>query len=196
MLTGILAGMKAHELLARAFHQDPFICWAEPDAGRRPRTMSTVYAGMLRYAARCGGHLHEPGVGSVHWRHRQGVHMGPFSVLTTGTVLVAFVTPPSVWSRLSAHEDAAMRRLDRSLTRDTAYLCTLGVNPQCSGQGHGSRLLQAALKELARSWKRCVLRTEQPRNLAFYRRNGFSQVDEFVVSESGLPVWVFAQDLG
>ena len=121
--------------------------------------------------------------------------MRPLAVLTSGTYSVAFVAPPPVWCRLSTHEDAAMRGLERWLTSDTAYLCTLGVNPECSRLGHGSRLLQAGLGEIGRSWSRCVLRTEQPRNLAFYRRGGFVQVDEFVVQESGLRVWVFARDL-
>jgi len=187
--------MKAHELLAKAFHEDPFICWAEPDPRRRPRTMSSVFSGVLRYAQTRGGHLHEPDIGSVHWRAPEHVHMRPLAVLTSGTYSVAFVAPPAVWCRLSRHEDAAMRGVERWLTSETAYLCTLGVNPDRSRLGHGSRLLQAALREIGRSWSRCVLRTEQPRNLAFYRRSGFMQVDEFVVRESGLRAWVFAREL-
>ena len=55
---------------------------------------------------------------------------------------------------------------------------------RASGQGHGSRLLQAALGRIERSWSRCVLRTEQAKNLAFYRRNGFDLIDQLVVAES------------
>lgn len=185
--------MEAHELLARAFQDDPFICWAEPNARRRPRTMSRVFSGVLRYARSCGGHLYEPGLGAVSWRGPKRAQMTSLSLLTSGAILVVLVAPPPVWVRLSSHEDVAMRRVERWLDDDTAYLCSLGVNPDRSGQGHGSRLLQAALEQIERSWSRCVLRTEQPKNLEFYRRNGFDLIDELVVAESGLPVWIFAR---
>lgn len=187
--------MTPHELLARAFHEDPFICWAEPDPARRPRTMARVFAGMLAYARRCGGSLFEPGVGAVDWRDWSAAHMGPWSVAISGTWLVALVAPPAVWLRLSAHEDAAMARVARVLSPGSVYLCTLGIDPSAAGRGHGSALLQRALAAQASRWHTCVLRTEQPRNVAFYVKNGFSQVDEFVVEASGLRTWVFSRSL-
>jgi GNAT superfamily N-acetyltransferase len=187
--------MKAHHLLARAFQEDPFIRWAEPDDVRRPRTMRRVFGGMLAYARGCGGHVFEPGVGSVHWRDGRSANMGSFSVVTSGTWSVALVAPPPVWLRLSAHEDAAMARVQPFLGTGSVYLCTLGVEPSVAGQGHGSRLIRRALVEMGRRWTSCVLRTEQPKNLPFYLRNGFRQVDEQVVPESGLRVWVFSRPL-
>jgi ribosomal protein S18 acetylase RimI-like enzyme len=187
--------MTAPSLLARAFHEDPFISWAEPDAERRSRTMARVFAGMLSYARRCGGHLFEPGVGSVHWRDGASATMGAWSVVISGTWRVALVAPPAVWRRLSAHEDAAMERVRPHLQGGSAYLCTLGVEPGRAGQGHGSRLLQRALGVMARDWRTCVLRTEQPRNLPFYQRNGFRQVDEHLARPSGLKVWVLSRAL-
>jgi GNAT superfamily N-acetyltransferase len=187
--------MTPQELLARAFHEDPFISWAEPDPARRPRTMARVFGGMLAYAHRCGGSLYEPGVGSVDWRDATAAHMGPFSVATSGTWRVALVAPPAVWLRLSAHEDAAMARVQRFLVPGSVYLCTLGVDPSVAGKGHGSALLQRAFTEQATRWSTCVLRTEQPRNVPFYLKNGFDQVDEFVVKASGLRTWVFSRPL-
>lgn len=187
--------MTAPSLLARAFHEDPFISWAEPNAERRSRTMARVFAGMLRYARGCGGHLFEPGVGSVHWRDGAAAHMGTWSVVTSGTWRVALVAPPAVWRRLASHEDAAMERVLPHLRRGSAYLCTLGIEPGLAGRGHGGRLLQRSLGAMTRRWSTCVLRTEQPKNLPFYRRHGFAQVDEHVVPQSGLRVWVFSRAL-
>ena len=187
--------MNANELLAKAFHEDPFISWAEPDPARRPHTMARVFAGMLAYAHRCGGSLYEPDVGSVDWRDAAAAHMGPLAVATTGTWRVALVAPPAVWMRLSAHEDAAMARVQRYLGPGSVYLCTLGVDPSRTGHGHGSRLLQRALRKQAARWTTCVLRTEQPRNVPFYLKHGFTQVDEHVIEASGLRTWVFARPL-
>jgi GNAT superfamily N-acetyltransferase len=132
----------------------------------------------------------------VDWRDAAAAHMGPLSVATSGTWRVALVAPPAVWLRLSAHEDAAMARVQRFLGKGSVYLCTLGVDPSVAGKGHGSVLLQRALREQATRWRTCVLRTEQPRNVPFYLKNGFEQVDEFVVEASGLRTWVFSRALG
>lgn len=169
--------------------------WAEPDPTRRPHTLSRVFAGLLAYAHRVGGALHEPEVGSVDWRDGAAAHMGPLSVATSGTWKVAMTAPPPVWLRLSAHEESAMKRVQPFLTRGSVYLGNLGVNPSLAGQGHGSRLLAAALAMQAERWTTCVLRTEQPRNVPFYSKNGFTQVDEYVVPESQLRTWIFSRSL-
>lgn len=187
--------MNANELLARAFQNDPFISWAEPDERRRHQTMSRVFTAMLAYAERAGGHLHEPGVGSVHWRNGAQAQMPAWALLTTGLWRVGLVAPPAVWLRLAAHEDAAMAEVVRHLGPHDTYFCTLGVEPALAGRGHGSRLLRLAFAEQALRSRRCVLRTEQPRNVSFYLRNGFEQVAEFLVPASGLRTWVFARSL-
>jgi GNAT superfamily N-acetyltransferase len=195
MATATVSGMSAHHLLARAFHEDPFLNWAEPDASRRPRTLARVFAGQLNHARRCGGHLFEPGIGSVHWRDAPHAHMSPGAVVTSGTWRVALTTPPGVWLRLWEHEEGAMARVQPFLGEGSVYLRTLGIEPTLAGKGHGSRLLQRAFSEMARKWRTCVLRTEQPKNVPFYLRNGFSQVDEHVVPQSGLRTWVFTRPL-
>ncbi|PTL82116.1 hypothetical protein DAT35_20155 [Vitiosangium sp. GDMCC 1.1324] len=182
-------------MLARAFHEDPFIRWAEPDPARRARTLTTVYEAMLAHSDRHGGRLFEPGIGSVDWRPPAQAGMGLGAIIRSGLWRLALVTPPAVWWRLSAHEDAAMARVRRFLGEGSVYLGTLGIEPSLAGRGHGGRLLQRAFSGLAQRWTTCVLRTEQPRNLAFYRKHGFTLVDESVVPVSGLPVWVFSRPL-
>jgi GNAT superfamily N-acetyltransferase len=169
--------------------------WAEPDPTRRPKTLARVFRGMLAYAEHVGGHFYEPGVGSVHWRDGAHAHMGPLATATSGLWRVALVAPPGVWLRLSGHEDEAMARVQRHLGPGAVYLCTLGVEPSQAGKGHGSRLLKRAFNEQARRWQTCVLRTEQPRNVPFYLKSGFTQIDEFVASTSGLRTWVFSRPL-
>jgi GNAT superfamily N-acetyltransferase len=182
-------------LLSLAFQKDPFICWAEPNPVRRPRTTRRVFAAMLVHSRRHGGYLHEPGVGAVLWRDAAAAHLGPLAVITSGMWTVALVAPPAVWQRLSAHEDAAMARVARFLGADSVYLGMLGVDPSVAGQGNGIRLLHRALEAQRGRWATCVLRTEQPRNVPFYLRNGFELVDEHVVAASGLRMWVFSRSL-
>lgn len=187
--------MNPATLLARAFHDDPYFQWAEPDAARRPRVLEAVFRGTLAHARSTGGHLNEPGVGSVDWRAAPAATMGWWQTLTSGLWRVALAAPPDVVSRLAAHEAEAMSFVTPHLGADTVYLCTLGVEPSLAGQGHGSRLLRRAFAEQATRWNQVVLRTEQPKNVPFYLRNGFSLVAERRTSVSGLEVWVFARDL-
>ncbi|MCY1083363.1 GNAT family N-acetyltransferase [Archangium lansingense] len=187
--------MTAAQLLARAFQEDPFIRWAEPDPARRQRTMTTVYEARLGYSGRHGGRLFEPGVGSVDWMPPSHASMGLGAIISSGLWRLALITPPKVWWRLSAHEDAAMARVRPFLGDGSVYLGSLGVEPSLAGRGHGGRLLQRTFTELARRWRTCVLRTEQPRNVAFYLKQGFTLVDESVAPVSGLRVWVFSLPL-
>ena len=188
--------MGAAELLARAFHHDPFLCWAEPDAARRPRTLATIYRSLLAGAARHEACLVEPRVGSVDWKAPEHLELGPLEVLASGAWRVALVAPPAVWWRRARHEGQAMARVRAHLDARTAYLGTLGVDPGIQGLGHGGRLLERGVSAMARRWTACVLRTEQPRALPFYRRHGFELVDESVCPVSALRVWVLRRTLG
>ena len=183
------------ELLARAFQEDPFFRWAERNPRRRPRLLKTVFAGMLELAAQDGGALIEPGVGAVEWRPSDRLQLSAWAILKSGLWRVGLEVPPSVWLRLNAHEASAMARVRAFLSPGSAYLESLGVEPALAGQGYGGRLLDQALAEMGRQWTSCVLRTEQPRNVAFYQRHGFELVDELVVAASGLRVWIFSRSL-
>jgi ribosomal protein S18 acetylase RimI-like enzyme len=185
----------AAALLARAFDRDPFICWAEPDAERRPVTLTAIFTGVLSLSVRYGGTLLEPGVGAVEWRDAAKIHVGPLAALRSGLWRVALVAPASVLRRFSAHDSEAMARVRPFLLPGVAYLGSLGVEPSQMGRGHGGRLLERALERIATRWSRCVLRTEQPRNVAFYERHGFALADESVAAVSGLRVWVFSRRL-
>lgn len=182
-------------LLARAFHRDPFLSWAEPVEERRFRTLSTMFRRMLDLSIGVGGHLHEPGVGSVDWRGMEHAHAGWGLVLRSGLWRLVTELPPGVVWRLSQHEDEAMTHVLKHLGREDVYLCTLGVSPDRKGQGHGSRLLMTALDRLSGDWSRVVLRTENRANVPFYERHGFVCAESFVAKSSGLRVWVFARDL-
>ena len=185
----------AARLLARAFHADPFIRWAEPDGARRPRTLGAVFEAVIAQGAKHGGVLHEPGVGVAEWTSPAHLDIGVLDGLVHGVWRVALATPPAVWWRLATHDAAALGRVRPFLGPRSVYLATLGVEPAVAGRGHGGRLLRAALTAMRAHGETCVLRTEQPKNVAFYRHAGFKIVDESVIASSGLRVWVFARSL-
>jgi len=187
--------VSAAHLLARAFHEDPYIRWAEPDAARRPRTMGAVFESVLAHGRRHGGVIHEPDVGVAEWTSPAHIDVGVIGGLAHGVWRVALSTPPAVWWRLATHDKAALDRVRPFLGPRSVYLATLGVDPSVAGRGHGGRILRAALAAMRAQGETCVLRTEQPKNVAFYRHAGFTLVDESVIPSSGLRVWVFERSL-
>ena len=187
--------MSAARLLARAFHEDPYIRWAEPDDARRPRTMGAVFEAVVAHGRKHGGVLHEEGIGVAEWTTPDHIDVGVVGGLLYGVWRVALTTPPAVWWRLATHDKAALDRVRPFLGPRSVYLATLGVEPSMAGRGHGGRILRAALSTMRAQWDDCVLRTEQPKNVAFYRHAGFELVDESVIETSGLRVWVFRRSL-
>jgi ribosomal protein S18 acetylase RimI-like enzyme len=187
--------MSAARLLARAFHEDPYIRWAEPDAARRPRTMGAVFEAVVAQGHRHGGVLHEEGIGVAEWTAPARIDVGVIDGFRNGVWRVALTTPPAVWWRLATHDKAALDRVRPFLGPRSVYLATLGVDPAMAGRGHGGRILRAALAAMRAQGDTCVLRTEQPKNVAFYRHAGFALVDESVIDASGLRVWVFQRSL-
>ena len=177
-------------VLARAFQDDPYISWVEPDPIRRARMTPSLFRCVLEHGRRRGRVLVEAGRGSAHWFSPEKVELRAIDDLQCGYVRLFLAHPLSV-RRLLIHEAQAGARVHPFLTPGAAYLHTIGIEPSCKGQGVGSRLLRSALDQLGKAFDRCVLRTEQPKNVAFYQRNGFEVVDESVMPASGLRVWVF-----
>lgn len=58
------------------------------------------------------------------------------------------------------------------------YLRTLGIDPDCQGQGLGSRLVECVVRAAPGSLP-LYLETAKERNLAFYARHGFERCGEF-----------------
>ncbi len=71
------------------------------------------------------------------------------------------------------------------------YLATLGVDPECQGQGVGSALLRHWLGLVDEDGRPAYLETDDPRNLPFYGRAGFATTRE--VRIFGVKVWLMAR---
>jgi len=181
-------------VLARAFQDDPYIGWVEPDPVRRARVSPAIFRCVLAHGALRGRLLVEAGCGSAHWFSPDKLELRLVDEIRCGYVRL-LASHPLVTRRLLLHEAQAEPRVRRFLKPGVAYLHTIGIEPSLKGQGQGSRLLRSALEQIGRDFDRCVLRTEQPKNVAFYQKNGFRIVDESVLPASGLRVWVFENEL-
>ena len=179
--------------LAHAFHDDPLMVYAIPDPVDRMRLLPEVYARMIRF----------------------GVLTGEVYV-TAGTVEgVAVWLPPNVkWTRENIeasgmHEtptlignDAYQRyrevvgrewqARERDMTDPCWYLFLLGVEPSRQRQGLGGALMRPILERADTDQIACYLETENERNVAFYRRQGFEViVNGEEADATGVRFWTF-----
>jgi ribosomal protein S18 acetylase RimI-like enzyme len=181
--------------LAHAFHDDPLMVYAIPDPSERTRLLPDLYARMIRF----------------------GVLTGEVYVTAGAVEGVALWLPPNVkWARENIeasgmHEtptlignDAYQRyrevvgrewqARERDMTDPCWYLFLLGVEPRRQLQGLGSALMRPILERADREKVACYLETENERNVAFYRRQGFDViVNGEEAGASGVRFWTFSR---
>ena len=179
--------------LAHAFHDDPLMVYAIPDPADRTRLLPDVYARMVRF----------------------GVLTGEVYVTAGAVEGVAVWLPPNVkWARENIeasgmHEtpniignDAYQRYRDvvsrewqareRDMTDPCWYLFLLGVEPSRQRHGLGSALMRPILDRADTEKIACYLETENERNVAFYRRQGFEViVNGEEADATGVHFWTF-----
>ena len=179
--------------LARAFHDDPLMVYAIPDPESRARLLPDVYARMIRFGTLAG------------------------EVYATADTLdgVALWLPPGAkWTRESIEasgmhetpsligEDAYQRYRDvvsrewqareRDMTDPCWYLFLLGVEPSRQRRRLGSALMRPILDRADTEKIACYLETENERNVAFYRRQGFEViVNGEEADATGVRFWTF-----
>ena len=73
------------------------------------------------------------------------------------------------------------------------YVWLLGVDPPRQRQGVGSALLAAVCERADREHVPCYLDTTRERNLAFYRRHGFTVVYEGDFPRNGPHLWTLVR---
>jgi GNAT superfamily N-acetyltransferase len=179
------------EVLARAFADSPITTYLVPQDRSRTITMRGFFIGGLLDAHRHG----EAWVATV-----DGVVVGAGVWLTPGAY------PPRTGRQLrqllhilavAPAAPGAMRRSLRYLRAVEAshpavehwYLATLGVDPPHQGKGYGGRLLDAVLPRTDESGLPTYLETDRERNLAFYARFRFAEVERIEPVAGGPPTW-------
>jgi ribosomal protein S18 acetylase RimI-like enzyme len=64
------------------------------------------------------------------------------------------------------------------------YLPLIGVMPATQGQGHGSALLQKALRQADKDGTPAYLESSNPRNIPLYERHGFERLGTIQIERS------------
>jgi ribosomal protein S18 acetylase RimI-like enzyme len=186
---------RAADLLARAFQDDPLFRAVLPDAARRRRTSRWLYDKVLGYCLRYGTAHTLPSLAGVACWLRPGQTELPISrLLRSGLLAMPLHMGPAAFVRFSGYLDCSSRQRRRRSPDRYWYLWALGVDPPCQGRGVGGRLIRPVLREADATGTACYLETENPRNLAFYEKQGFRVAAEASVPRLGLSTWAMIRE--
>ncbi|HEY6417513.1 MAG TPA: GNAT family N-acetyltransferase [Candidatus Binataceae bacterium] len=183
----------AGAVLARAFHDDPLMTYAIPDAAERARLLPEVYARMIRF-----GHL----AGEVHATAEAlegvAVWLPPNAKWTrenieaSGMHQIAAIIGDGAYQRYREVVGREWQARERDMTAPCWYLFLIGVEPAHQRRGLGGALMRPVLQRADAAQVACYLETENHRNVAFYVKQGFELiVNGEEAGSSGVRFWTF-----
>lgn len=187
---------EAGEVLARAFHDDPYWSWVLSSEARRAQVLPWFMEVWARYCHKHGeAHTTTDKVeGAALWIPPGKYPPSVVGMMLTGLFFVPLKFGRAAFGRLMSSLDYAAKLHKRDVPRRHWYLPTLGVDPSRQGQGIGGALLQPVLARADAEGLFCYLETEKERNLPFYRRHGFEVVVGDDLPNGGPHFWTMKRE--
>ena len=181
---------QALETLVRAFADDPVATHFFPDVSRRSAGMAQIFRMGLGYGLPHGevDVIGDAGAVAV-WIRPEYTHVKWFHLLQIGILQMPFTVGWNTTRRLLEFERFIETCRHRHLAIPHWYLFCIGVHPDHQGQGFGSALLRHGLARVQAARSPCYLETVNPRNLPFYKSQGFREVGEKQIPRDGPGVW-------
>jgi ribosomal protein S18 acetylase RimI-like enzyme len=188
---------RALETLVRAFITDPMFTFVFQRLERREHDLRRLFTGSLRHAALVGGVSNvDEGLGVALWTPRDSMRVSFSDAWRAGMVTLPFTIGPSAFRRLDRLEHELDGLTRAAAGSDFGYVWMLGVHPDAWGRGLGRAALERALTSMReRGFTRCVLRTQQPRNISLYRHLGFHELARHTPEWVPLETVIFGRDL-
>ena len=186
---------EAVELLSKAFHDDPYQTYIEPDPARRMYSLRESFRCRVRHCLAVG----EPyGTGETLSGAALWMPPGVPQLTKEQEQEFGFDRLPEIlgetWAREAPLRERLIAEYERHMSGPHWYLPILGVDPARQGEGIGSALLEPVLSAADSDRLPCYLDTFQPRNVPFYQRHGFRVLVEDVEPVSGLRYWIFRRE--
>lgn len=181
---------QAVTIIARAFAQDPALCWLIPEPVRRQRVGRRMVATWIRYCMDWGAAWCTEGLEGVALRRppgATGIHLWGF--IASGMVLMPLWLGLAASWRMIRVLVETDRRHARAIHGPHWYLWMIAVDPRFQGQGHGGALMAHTFARASEDGVPCYLETTAPRALSIHRAHGFEVTAEGTIPGSGLQVW-------
>jgi ribosomal protein S18 acetylase RimI-like enzyme len=181
---------QATAALGRAFIDDPLITYVIADEARRIRKTPELYGGIIRYARLYGkAYTTVTVAGAACWLPPGQSSPTLLRMLRAGMLKVPLLLGWKSYQRLNEFEVQAEMLHKRYATKPHWYLWALGIDPAHQGKGFGSILLQPVLARADAEKMPCYLETQNPKNLPFYEKHGFTVSEQKEVFKNAVTTW-------
>ena len=172
-------------MLARAFFNDPVVCWIFPDAALRAKRLPRMFGMLFDGDAANGMRLVTPECDAATlWRAPGAARTGLSEMIRSAIpMLTIFGSGIGRALAVSAAIDAHMP------SGDFWYLHIAGCDPAAQGRGLGGLAVRAGIERAADGRFPTYLECPLEKNLSFYRGLGFKVTSEWDVPRGGPRFW-------
>ena len=187
----------AAKALGAAFSRDPFMSYVFPNAIARQQNITKVFLPLIRCNLRYGNvELAQNGNGILLWISGNRFPLTLSMLVHSGMIWTPVKIGLSAFKRLEKHEAFCDYEIESRAPQRYAYLWVVGVHPESAGKGFGKQMIQAALSHMqCCGHSACMLRTDNPKNVALYEHLGFKQIHTGIEPSSQLPFWILSRTL-
>jgi GNAT superfamily N-acetyltransferase len=179
--------------LARAFQNDPLMVYAIPDAAERARLLPDVYARMVRFGMLTGEVLATAGApDAVALWLPPNAKWTRENIQASGMHEMAALIGDDAYQRYREVVGREWQARERDMLAPCWYLFLIGVEPSHQRRGLGRALIRPMVERADKGNLACYLETENERNVAFYKQQGFETiVNGEEAGSSGVRFWTF-----
>lgn len=175
--------------MSRTFFDDPMMVYIMPNADKRMRTCSWMFAGLIQYCRRWGlVYTNENQTAASIWLKPGNTTMTPLRTIRTNLWQMPFRLGWKGAFRFGQLGSAASKVHNRVVPGDHWYLLMLGVDPESQGQGAGSAAMEIGNSQAQKEGLPVYLETMTQSNADYYLKRGFEIGEEYVVGDE-LRTW-------
>lgn len=188
---------RAGEILADAFLHYPLMLHAFEG-----RTEESRYCGLRQLYTRCasaaslygGVVINDTNDGALIWLPGESFPLGLSREIRAGMGLIPFTVGPRATLRLLRHDAVSEGWVREHAGEKMGYIWCVGVAASQRGKGLSRILIDRAVEQMrAQGMDAIWLKTEDPKNVEIYRKQGFELANHIVVPNSGIPSWAMVR---
>ena len=182
----------ACQMLAKAFYDDPINEYAFQGVKDTDIKLPYAYEFFIRYGLKYG-QVHTTSrqiEGVAVWLPSNRYIMPLWRLFISGAIFPAFRMGQAVGRRMQGFSNYIETKHRQLAPFDHWYLILLGVDPKHQGKGYAGKLLRAKFRDIDTEGLPCYVETEIQKNVSFYQHFGFRVIDEFIVPDTDVNMWV------
>lgn len=185
--------IRAGEILADAFLHYPLMLYAfegRTEQGRR-HGLQQLYIRCASGAAMYGGVvMNDTNDGALIWLPGRNFPLTLPQEIRSGMGFIPFTVGLRPTLRLVRHDGVSEGWVRQHAGEKMGYIWCVGVAASQRGKGLSRILIDRAVDQMrAQGMDAIWLKTEDPKNVEIYKKQGFELVNHMVVPSSGIPSW-------